>query len=232
MWRICCTNWGDYTEVVVTDNGDNTVNITRTPVRMKNTTATRGRSEVEYNVDNTPDASGNTPYVSGTTKEPVGITMRQCGLAVISANVFASINDKNHTFEEFQYFNSQTTFKNYGNFVKCIGRLIFPPRFVSWQDDQPYTQSVLIYEFPETLTRFHLSRGGINKKDIVLVFKGATPPTLNFGYFNPTAAGNTCYIYVPDNAIDVYKQAATFSDYQQFIHPLSEYKWYEHLKKG
>lgn len=73
IWTVCCCNWGDYEEVVITDNGDNTVNIATTPVHMVNTTSTRGTTTTEYNVDNT----GGT-YTAGTTKVPVGIKRSQC----------------------------------------------------------------------------------------------------------------------------------------------------------
>ena len=63
VWSICCNNYGDYKEVVVTDNGDNTVDIATTPVSMMNTTANRGTTVTQHNVDNT----GGT-YVAGTTK--------------------------------------------------------------------------------------------------------------------------------------------------------------------
>lgn len=73
IWTVCCCNWGDYEEVVITDNSDDTVNIATTPVHMENTTSTRGTTTTEYNVDNT----GGT-YTAGTTKVPVGIKKSQC----------------------------------------------------------------------------------------------------------------------------------------------------------
>lgn len=74
FWRILCCYYGDYNEVVVTDNGNNTVDITTSFV-SKNYYTEKKRTVVstQTNVDN----SGGT-YVAGTTKEAVGITQVQC----------------------------------------------------------------------------------------------------------------------------------------------------------
>ena len=37
VWRICCENWGDYNEIVITDNGDNTVDIVESFISKRNT---------------------------------------------------------------------------------------------------------------------------------------------------------------------------------------------------
>lgn len=222
VWTICCTNWGDYIETVIVDNTDNTVNITKTFKSMLNNIVKINELiSVETNIDNNENT-----YEAGTTKEPVGITIKQCEAVTQSSliNKFDSINSTSHKFEEFQYFKSVTSLKQYNNFVKCEGTLIFPPNFVSWQDAQAYTQSVTTFIFPSTLTNFNLHRGGISRTTAIFVFKGSTPPTIDFSYFNPIASGNTCKIYVPDDAIDTYKQATTFSNYSQIIYPLSEYK--------
>lgn len=81
FWRLTCINYGDYNETVITDNGDNTVNITTTfksvivsPTNQRTVTLKKTFiiSE-ETNVDNSEGT-----YVAGTTKEPIGITQRQC----------------------------------------------------------------------------------------------------------------------------------------------------------
>lgn len=81
FWRLTCINYGDYNETVITDNGDNTVNITTTfksvivsPTDQRKVNLKKSSiiSE-ETNVDNSEGT-----YVAGTTKEPVGITQRQC----------------------------------------------------------------------------------------------------------------------------------------------------------
>ena len=70
---VCCENWGDYKETVITDNGDDTVDITVTVKSMLNTSVNRSKViSTQTAVDNT----GGT-YTAGTTKEPVGISKRQ-----------------------------------------------------------------------------------------------------------------------------------------------------------
>lgn len=85
FWRIVCINYGDYNEIVITDNGDNTVNITTTfksvivnPTDQRRVNVKKASviSE-ETNVDNSQGT-----YVAGTTKEPVGITQRQCDAVI------------------------------------------------------------------------------------------------------------------------------------------------------
>lgn len=51
------------------------------------------------------------------------------------------------------------------------------------------------------------------------VCRAITPPTLGTSAWNAT---NNCPIYVPDAALEVYKTATNWSQYQDRIHPLSE----------
>ena len=109
VWRICCENWGDYNEIVITDNGDNTVDIATTPVHMEDTTSTRGTTITQYNVDNT----GGT-YTAGTTKEAVGITKEQCEVvtAIGKDNTSGTTPFTNNSlivkFNELSYFKNLT----------------------------------------------------------------------------------------------------------------------------
>ena len=103
-WRICCENWGDYEEVVITDNGNNTVNITTTLKSMLNTTLKSSKIiSIENNVDN---SSGY--YVAGTTKVPVGITKKQCENVTTIGTKFAN-NTTIKSFNELEYFIGVTT---------------------------------------------------------------------------------------------------------------------------
>ena len=74
LFKICCYNWGDYNQISVTDNGDNTVNITTTLKSKLNTTVVSSKIIKSLtNVNNT-----NATYTAGTKYEPVGITPTQC----------------------------------------------------------------------------------------------------------------------------------------------------------
>ena len=47
-----CTSWGDYNTIVVTDNGDDTVNIETTFKSMLGTTVVKTSTTTQTNVDN------------------------------------------------------------------------------------------------------------------------------------------------------------------------------------
>lgn len=51
-----------------------------------------------------------------------------------------------------------------------------------------------------------------------IIVLSATPFTLNSGALTN---GNTCPIYVPDNAVDTYKTATNWSAYADRIKPIS-----------
>ena len=63
-----CTSWGDYNTIVVTDNGDDTVNIETTFKSMLGTTVVKTSTTTQTNVDNSLGT-----YTAGTTYEAVGI---------------------------------------------------------------------------------------------------------------------------------------------------------------
>lgn len=109
VWRICCTNWGDYQEVVTTISG-NTTTITTTHVSMLNTTATRGVSQVTTR----PSEEGD---VAGTVKNPVGITREQCA-AVSSLGTQFYNNRSIVCFDELQCFTT-VDFYYFGCFSEC-----------------------------------------------------------------------------------------------------------------
>ena len=107
VWRICCTNWGDYDEVVTTiDSNAGTTTVVTTPVSMLNTTvASRG---VPVTVTR-PTREGDT---AGTVKVPVGITTTQCA-AVSSLGTVFNRNAVITKFNELQYFTGLSSLANY-----------------------------------------------------------------------------------------------------------------------
>ncbi len=139
----------------------------------------------------------------------------------MGTNKFSEINSTVHTFNEFRYFEKIKTIANYNTLFQ-VCEIKFPPFFVSWKDDSGYSRNVVTYDLPETVTSFHLSRAGNGKPELVLVLRGSTPPTFDFGYFRPNASN--CHIYVPDDALETYKATSPFSSYLNCIYPLSEYE--------
>lgn len=104
IWEYCCVHWGDYNETVITDNGDDTVNIVTTFKSMSNTTV---KKSIVISEQNNVDNTGGT-YTTGTTKEPVGITVKQCAAVTRFPNAPNDVTDSNlpgiTKFNEFKYF--------------------------------------------------------------------------------------------------------------------------------
>ena len=93
VWKAVCTRYGDYNEIVVTDNGDNTVDITTTfksviMLDVYQQTVTVKKSVVVDTQTNVDNSQGT--YTAGTTKEPVGITQKQCDAVLIMGNYRSS----------------------------------------------------------------------------------------------------------------------------------------------
>ena len=57
----------------------------------------------------------------------------------------------------------------------------------------------------------------------ILVFKGTTPPTGVSSGVERNRAFGSGRIYVPDEAVDTYKEATSFSGVVSRIYPISEY---------
>lgn len=100
FWRVCCIHYGEYDEVVITDNNNNTVNITTTRKVMRNDNLIKSTLiDEQTNVDNT----GGT-YVAGTTIVPVGITAKQCKEVTALSNDFTSTSLQVFKCSELHYF--------------------------------------------------------------------------------------------------------------------------------
>lgn len=225
--RVCAISWGDFDERVITDNGDNTVNIIDSFVRMKNTSETkRVVTNTQLNVDN----SGGI-YVEGTTKTALGITRKQCE-AVTTLGVHASSvntapfygNSLIVTFPELKYFTkvthlSRACFQNCSNLEHIdltniesaeycfiagtkIESLVFEEGFIGLIDQYGLyvTPSVLYLDLPSTTTTI----GNYNFKNhnsMVIVCRATTPPT--------RAANNDGgkRLYVPQTSLEDYATA-------------------------
>lgn len=101
VWTIACENFGDFNEIVITDNGDNTVNIVTTYKSMLGSVVKKEKIvSSQTGVDNT----GGT-YTPGTALEPVGITQRQSD----AINDFTPFRDAGLLFDDYCDYFPQTT---------------------------------------------------------------------------------------------------------------------------
>ena len=65
--------------------------------------------------------------------------------------------------------------------------------------------------------------GGISGNSLrYIILEPITPPILNGNF--PLNFTNNCRIYVPDDSLELYKEANGWKNYKTRIHPLSEYQ--------
>ena len=243
---MCATRWGDYNETVITDNGDNTVDIVVTFKSMLNTTLKKSKViSSETNVDNTGGE-----YTPGTTKTAVGMTLKQCAAVTGVGTIFRN-NTTIRKFNEFQYFTSITSLSNNAFASSGIAEITFPTSLRTIGGTGNYasvfqlctnlTQMILnegvtsvgdrwiwgsknikLIDFPSTITTM---RGyGIQPYDskqvnFNIICRAVTPPSLgSSGYLTKLVK-----VYVPDNSVDTYKAANKWKDFATKIVGLSTY---------
>ena len=61
---------------------------------------------------------------------------------------------------------------------------------------------------------------GNNNNTVKIIFEGSTPPTLMYPSISPL--NGYFAIYVPDTAVDTYKEATNWSYYADYIYPMSD----------
>lgn len=234
MWEYCCVHWGDYNETVITDNGNNTVNIVTTFKSMKNLTV---KKSVVISEQNNVDNSQGT-YTAGTTKEPVGITIKQCEAVTLFPHAPQALTNLGSftSFNEFKYFKNITT-SNVNNLFYGLRTLVSvecPP--VTWTSNNGcyqwfrdcaalrhlvlpkvanYTNYCFSYcgaeelDFSENTRKItNFPRGNDNLK--VIICRATTPPEMTAGQANAWPA-TLEHIYVPAESIDLYKAATVWS---------------------
>lgn len=249
--RICCENWGDYNETVITaGESENTVDIVTTFKSMLNTAVRK--SEVistQTGVDN----SGGT-YTVGTTKQAVGITAKQCR-AVTSNSFNPSSSGGPFTgssiskFNEFRYFTGVTslagnTFYNCTSlseitlpntittaaryiFMNCssLTRLEIPEGFQTQTGDQwIYGSGIRLLIIPSTVTsinRYTMTNTNSSANACTVICKAANPPSVSRDTI--VYSSSIAAVYVPDNSVDTYKETSTWSTIASKIYPISEY---------
>lgn len=203
VWRICCTNWGDYDEVVTTiDSNAGTTTIVTTPVSMLNTTATRGTPTTVTRASREGDTAG-------TVKVPQGITQAQCA-AVSSLGTYSFVNVNIITTIDLSYFtgviNTEFHIRGCANLLE----LILPPNLTAVVASNAFrsNSSMNVCVIPpkvESLSTNPVFYGC--KKNKAFIFLPSSPPSIGSSTFNET----TGKIYVPDASYDDYHSAAYFS---------------------
>lgn len=246
VWRICCENWGDYEETVITNNGNNTVNIVTTFKSMSDSTIRKSEiTSTQTNVDNSEGT-----YVEGTVKRAIGITKRQCGAVTTIGKVFVG-NNSIVKFNEFEYFTNVKMFVSSGGFCNCknLEELVFPKsitqtyggyvlsgcdslhKLVLNEGLQLINGGRFIYgnyslkklTYPSTVTNL------LNDSLAVYANNSSTCTFIMLPIVPPTFAGTISFsssieaVYVPDDSLTAYKEAQYWSAIASKIYPISEY---------
>lgn len=243
---MCATRWGDYNETVITDNGDNTVNIVVTYKSMLNTTLKKSKIiSSESNVDNTGGE-----YTPGTTKTAVGMTLAQCAAVTNISTIFKN-NKSIRKFNEFQYFTSITSLSNSAFASSGIAEITFPTSLRTiggtgnyanvFQSCTNLTQMILnegvtsvgdrwlwgarnikLIDFPSTITAirgYGIQPYATNQVNFNIICRAVTPSTLGSSSY----LTKLVKVYVPDNSVDTYKAANKWKDFATKIVGLSTY---------
>lgn len=174
FWRIACEIYGDYYQTVITDNGDNTVNIVKTFESWLY--HTKKKSIIIENRENV-DNSGGT-YIAGTTKEAVGITQNQCDAVI----VFTDLTDSRNT----AFCNNEviTSLNDFAKFRNCTRIYSNYSRIATHTGFSNCTNATSVI-FPESLT--NTGTGFVNVPLTVIL--------PNFD--NITVVGNRCFWECP-----------------------------------
>lgn len=239
FWRICCEHWGDYNETVITDNGDNTVNIITTLKSMLyNSIKKSVLISSQYNVDNSEGI-----YVSGTTKEAVGITRIQCESVLSIYTTFQYNSSIESAVELGKYFTSVTSFNgrafqnctnlkaidisNITSMVKlalyniAVPELVFAEGFITIPSQSIGGGAKVKYaDFPSTISSIETNNINNFAAGAIVVCRATTPPSLGTGNTSCTT------IYVPSTAVEDYKAATNWSAQASKIRAI-EGTWYE-----
>lgn len=117
--RICSENWGNYTEIVTVDNGDDTVTVTTNFVRMLNTTVQSRTLISELTRAKTEDD------VAGTVKVKDGITLAQAAAVSSLGTVFTN-NTLITSLVELLHFTNLKSFTNFVQNSTNLKRLVVP----------------------------------------------------------------------------------------------------------
>lgn len=187
----------------------------------------------------------------GITKMPLGITLKQCKKVSSTYNIFGlgsyAPNTLIQRFPEFQYFTSITSSWNF-NYLENLKKLVLPPYITIIPMEALYGVSLSessYFKVPEGCTTYRNHAIGRGNCHIVTLDLPSTSASFD-GYIMygapdiqtiiirattpPTVASNTLsnipsrvQFYVPDDSVEAYQTASSWSNYASRIHPLSEY---------
>lgn len=197
IWTACCNAWGDHNKTVITDNGNNTVNIVKTFESMLNTTVNKSKIiDEQNNVDN----SGGT-YIEGTTYEPIGILQEQCE-AVTALGTYLRNIGTGLLFPELKYFTSVTTVSTNsplrGN---VFSKIKFPISLRTADVYYTIYSSCRILDFPASTTISWFYSQNISNVEVLIIRNS----TLQKGS-DASRLRNDIEIYVPAELVDSYKE--------------------------
>lgn len=187
----------------------------------------------------------------GVTKLPLGITLKQCKAVTSMYNIFTLGNYRFNflieRFDEFQYFTSITNSWSF-MYLENLKKLTLPQSVTTIPSEALYGISLsesTNFKVPEGCTTYENHAIGRGNCHIVTLDLPSTSTSFtgNFMYgapdiqtiiiratTPPTVASNTLssipsrvQFYVPDDSVEAYQTASSWSSYASRIHPLSEY---------
>lgn len=202
VWESCCINWGTYKNVAVSDNGDDTVNITTNIYHNSGDVKVLTKTEVESNIDNSQQT-----YSIGTTNTPIGITQKRCD-AVIKMPTTKRIdtNGVSSTID-MKYFRNCTSVDF--TFAPCrADELILPPAVI--RAERNFMQKAAggtnpkVVVLPNTLSYIGGNAFYGNTSSFIIILFAKTPPSLSGDVF---AYSSISAIYVPSEGLSDYQNA-------------------------
>lgn len=211
VWSACCNAWGDHNKTIITDNGDNTVNIVTTFESVLGTTIKkRVIISEQSNVDNSLGT-----YTEGTTYEPVGITKKQCEAVSTLSTYLRNLGD-DIKFTEFKYF---TNVKNISGGSPLIGNIFTEIKFpISLTVVDIYStifKDCKILDFPESAAVTWFYGQNIPNAEVLIL---RNPSVQSVGNANRTK--ETIEIYVPNELVDSYKENTDWAARASNIYPI------------
>lgn len=245
FWQKICIHYGDYYQIDVTDNGNNTVNIlvtfksalakingTYQTVEIKKSIVDTTRSRT--NVDNTGGE-----YTIGTTYEAVGITKKQCE-AVGQIGTMFDKDSNLYSIKDILHFTSINYAHTYMFRQTSISEIYWPdsplvnlPTGLFAQCNNLTTAIVRegiesvnqifygcsnleVAVFPTTITSI-TGQAFITATNLHLIVKAVVPPTLGSNTLDRTLSASGAFICVPDESVEAYKTAQYWSNKSSII---------------
>ena len=208
VWESCCIHWGTYKQVVISDNGDNTVDITTKTYHNSGEVKVLTKTEVESGIDNSQQM-----YSTGTTDIPVGITQKRCDAVIkMPCGYRVNTNGANSTID-MKYFRKCTSIDF--TFSPCLAdELIIPPKVIraerNFMQSTPTTPNhPKVVVLPDTLSYIGANAFYGNVSLFIIILFAKTPPSLNGGAFDYSSISA---IYVPSEGLSDYQNAQYWQD--------------------